>query len=58
MVCPRFQINKADLYLNLMKEGYTIVFDIGDKATYINKNTGTHIFKILIRNSLYTVDNT
>jgi hypothetical protein len=55
---PDFKSTRLISVHTLTKEGYTVLFDEGDKATCIHKNTGTRIFEALIRNGLYTVYDT
>jgi hypothetical protein len=53
---PDFKSTRLISVQTLTKEGYTILFDAGDKATCVYKNTGTRMFEAHIRNGLYTVD--
>ena len=55
---PDFKSTRLISVRTLTKERYIVLFDEGDKATCIHKNTGTRIFEALIRNGLYIVYDT
>jgi hypothetical protein len=55
---PQFKNTRLVSVCSLIRDSYSITFNEKDRAICIHKSTMTQVFQALVRNSLYTIDDT